>query len=194
MARSPFFIAAAAAAVGVGVVVVLSGPFPDLQRSLGVSDAIVHAVIFYFATLALFIAAPQNRRVDLALVMLLLALGIELGRQALGGAMAPENLAASVFGVLAAVLPGLLERVRFAMRRRQTGSRNAAHEARQKEMLEAMRFDASIQPDRPASIRAGAPEGQAAPNDLHFSGDQSPGGVTSDARLIVGHPAIGHSA
>lgn len=96
--------------------VLLLGPFQGLERHLGLNDAAAHAIAFYAVTVGLFAIAPDHRRTDLALAALAFGVVIESGQALTGRSLSLNDLAWDGAGIAAALLPGLVERLRHLAR------------------------------------------------------------------------------
>lgn len=107
---------AGAAVSAIGLAVVFLGPFTWLVDVFHVSDKVAHATVFFGVTLTLFAIAPKWRRTDLALTALGLGVLIELAQGLTGRSVSLLDLAANATGILAAVLPGMVEQLRRYMR------------------------------------------------------------------------------
>jgi VanZ family protein len=94
----------------------LLGPFQGLERHLGLSDTVAHAMAFYAVTVGLFAIAPHHRRTDLALAALAFGVVIELAQGLTGRSLSLLDLAWDAVGISAALLPGLVERLRHLVR------------------------------------------------------------------------------
>lgn len=105
-------------ALGAGALLtaLLLGPFQGLERHLGLSDTVAHAIAFYAVTVGLFAIAPHHRRTDLALAALAFGVLIELGQGLTGRSLSLQDLAWDTVGISAALLPGLVERLRHLVR------------------------------------------------------------------------------
>ncbi|WP_396595672.1 hypothetical protein [Brevundimonas sp. R86498] len=101
---------------GALLTVLLLGPFQGLERHLGLSDTVAHAIAFYAVTVGLFAIAPHRRRTDLALAALAFGVLIELGQGVTGRSLSLTDLAWDTAGISAALLPGLVERLRHLVR------------------------------------------------------------------------------
>lgn len=107
-----------AVAIGfVALIVLLLGPFQGLEQRIGLSDKTAHAAAFYVLSLALFAALPRLRRTDLALGLLALAAATEIAQTMTGRSGSFADFAADGAGVLVAVLPAMVERLRFLLNR-----------------------------------------------------------------------------
>ncbi len=107
-------------AVAVGfaaMIVLLLGPFQGLEERIGLSDKTAHAAAFYVLSLALFAALPRMRRTDLALGLLALAAATEVAQTLTGRTGSFPDFAADAAGVVVAVLPAMVERLRFLLTR-----------------------------------------------------------------------------
>jgi len=103
-------------AVGIGLaalLVLLLGPFQGLEERIGLSDKAAHVAAFYVLSLALFAALPSLRRTDLALGVLALAAATEVAQTFTGRTGSFPDFAADAAGVLVAVLPATVERLRY---------------------------------------------------------------------------------
>jgi len=99
-----------------GLTVLLLGPFQGLVHVFQVSEREAHALAFFGVTLALFATLPRWRRTDLALVALSFATLTEIGQSLTGRSMSLTDLAWDGIGILAALLPGMVERLRHYVR------------------------------------------------------------------------------
>lgn len=100
----------------VSLAILLLGPFQGLEAAFSLTDKEAHALAFFGVTLGLFAIAPNRRRTDLALVAVAFGVLIELAQGLTGRSMSLMDLTADCVGVLAATLPGLIERLRFYLR------------------------------------------------------------------------------
>lgn len=107
---------AGAVVSAIGLTVLFLGPFTYLVDVFHVTDKEAHALIFFGVTLTLFAVAPNWRRTDLALVALGFGVLIELAQGLTGRSVSLMDLAANTVGILAALLPGLVERLRRYVR------------------------------------------------------------------------------
>ena len=107
---------AGAAVLAIGLTVVFLGPFTWLVEVFHVTDKEAHALIFFGVTLTLFAIAPKWRRTDLALAALGFGVLIELAQGLTGRSVSLLDLAANMVGILAALLPGMVEQLRRYMR------------------------------------------------------------------------------
>ncbi len=106
----------AAVVAGLGLTVLLLGPFQGLERNLSLTDKEAHALAFFAVTIGLFVIAPRCRRTDLALVALALGVAIELAQGLTGRSASLMDLMADSVGIVAAVMPGVIERLRHHIR------------------------------------------------------------------------------
>ena len=105
-----------AVACGLGMAVLLLGPFQGLERVFGLGDKPAHAVAFFCVATGLFAIIPNWRRGDIALGVLLLGVLSE-GLQGLTGrSMSLTDFMADASGVLIALIPGWIERLRLLAR------------------------------------------------------------------------------
>ena len=100
----------------IGLTVLLLGPFQGLERMFHLTDREAHAIAFFGVTLGLFAIAPRWRRTDLALVALAFGVSIELAQGLTGRSASAMDLLADGVGILAALCPGLIERLRHPIR------------------------------------------------------------------------------
>lgn len=106
----------AAVVAGLGLTLLLLGPFQGLERHLSLTDKEAHALAFFAVTIGLFVIAPRWRRTDLALVALALGVAIELAQGLTGRSASLMDLMADSVGIVAAVMPGVIERLRHHIR------------------------------------------------------------------------------
>lgn len=97
--------------------VLMLGPFQGLERSLGLSDAVAHAIAFYLLTVMAFLVAPRARRTDLWIMVMAFGVAVEIIQGFTGRSASLADLMADAFGATAAILPGLVERLRTDVRR-----------------------------------------------------------------------------
>ena len=97
--------------------VILLGPFQGLETKLGLSDKTAHAAAFYVLSLGLFASMPRTRRTDLAFGVLGFAAATEIAQTFTGRAGSFEDLAADAVGIVIAVLPAMVERLRYNLNR-----------------------------------------------------------------------------
>lgn len=97
--------------------VVLVGPFQGLEAKLGISDKTAHAAAFYVLSLGLFASLPRTRRTDLAFGVLGFAAATEIAQTFTGRAGSIEDFAADAAGIVIAVLPAMVERLRYQLSR-----------------------------------------------------------------------------
>ena len=100
----------------VGLTILFLGPFTYLVDVFHVTDKQAHAFAFFGVTLGLFAIAPRWRRTDLALAALAFGVLIELAQGLTGRSASLSDLMADGVGILAALLPGLVERLRHHVR------------------------------------------------------------------------------
>ncbi len=94
----------------------LLGPFQGLEAHLGLSDKTAHAAAFYVLSLGLFASLPRVRRTDLALWVFVFAAGTEVVQSFTGRSGSIEDLIADAAGIVIAVLPAMVERLRYSLR------------------------------------------------------------------------------
>lgn len=102
----------AAVLSAVALIVLFLGPFNYLIDVFHVTDSEAHALIFFGITAGLFAIAPYRRRTDLALAALAFGVLIELAQGLTGRSLSLLDLAANGAGILAALVPGLIEQLR----------------------------------------------------------------------------------
>ncbi len=98
------------------LLVILLGPFQGLEARIGLSDKTAHAAAFYALSLGLFASLPRVRRTDLAIGVVAFAAATEVAQTFTGRTGSFEDFAADATGVLVAVLPAMVERLRYALR------------------------------------------------------------------------------
>ena len=98
------------------LLVILLGPFQGLEARIGLSDKTAHAAAFYALSLGLFASLPRIRRTDLAIGVVAFAAATEVAQTFTGRTGSFEDFAADATGVLVAVLPAMVERLRYALR------------------------------------------------------------------------------
>ncbi len=101
----------------VGLLVLLLGPFQGLEQHLGLSDKSAHAIAFYVLSLALFASLPRLRRTDLAFGLLAFAAATEIAQTLTGRSGSFADFAADAVGVAGAVIPAMIERLRYILTR-----------------------------------------------------------------------------
>ena len=106
----------AAAVSAMWFTVLLLGPFQGLEQVFHLTDKEAHALAFFGVTLGLFAIAPRWRRTDLALAALAFGVFIELAQGLTGRSVSLLDLLADGVGILAALAPGLVERLRHHVR------------------------------------------------------------------------------
>lgn len=111
-----FWFRIVAALALAALTVVLLGPFQGLERVVHLSDKEAHALAFYGVTLGLFATLPGWRRTDLALAALSFGALIEIGQGLTGRSLSLADFGCDALGILAAVGPGLVERLRHHWR------------------------------------------------------------------------------
>jgi VanZ family protein len=104
------------AAFGAVLLVLMLGPFQGLEHTVGLTDKAAHAVAYYFVTLVAFAAFPDVRRTDTAGMVFMIATGIEAVQGFTNRTVSIADLGANSVGVLAAVLPAIVDRWRFHAR------------------------------------------------------------------------------
>lgn len=97
--------------------VLMVGPFQGLEQSFGLNDIAAHVIAFYGLTVIAFVVAPDRRRTDMAIMLLGFGVAIELVQAATGRSASVVDLLADAAGVTAAVVPGMVERLRRDVRR-----------------------------------------------------------------------------
>lgn len=106
----------AAVVAVLGLVYLMLGPFQGLEAALGLSDKAAHAIAFFAATTGLFLIAPGWRRGDIALGAIGFGLLIELLQGLTGRSMSATDVLADVVGIAVALVPGLIEQLRWMAR------------------------------------------------------------------------------
>ena len=106
----------AAAVCGLGLAVLMLGPFHGMERVFGLTDGPAHAIAFFWITTGLFAIAPGWRRGDIALATLLIAVMSETLQALTGRSLSLLELAADAVGIVVAMVPGWVERLRYLAR------------------------------------------------------------------------------
>jgi VanZ family protein len=96
--------------------VLLLGPFQGLEAHIGLTDKTAHAAAFYVLSLGLFASLPRIRRTDLALWVLAFAAATEIAQALTGRSASIEDLLADAVGIVIAVVPAMVERLRYSLR------------------------------------------------------------------------------
>lgn len=105
-----------AAVCGLGLAGLMLGPFQGLEQAFGLSDTAAHAIAFFAATTGLFLVAPKWRRGDIALAAVGFGVAIELLQGLTGRSMSISDVLADIVGVIVALVPGTIERLRWMAR------------------------------------------------------------------------------
>ncbi|WP_309630353.1 hypothetical protein [Brevundimonas sp.] len=129
------------------------GPFTYLVDVFHVTDKEAHALAFFGVTLGLFAIAPRWRRTDLALAALAFGVLIELAQGLTGRGVSLTDLMADGVGILAALVPGIVERLRHHLRT-SPDIDFASIRARDRRSRTAPVPASLIQPETPAAVRA----------------------------------------
>jgi VanZ family protein len=106
----------AIAGLGLTMCVLMFGPFQGLEERLGFSDKAAHGIAFYMLTLGMFASLPRNRRTDLGLAAIGLGALTEVIQSLVGRDGNFADFAADATGIVAAMLPATVERLRLSMR------------------------------------------------------------------------------
>lgn len=106
----------AAAVCGLGLAVLMLGPFHGVERLFGLTDGPAHAIAFFWIATGLFAIAPGWRRGDIALAALLIAVMSETLQALTGRSLSLLQLAADIAGIVVAMIPGWVERLRHLAR------------------------------------------------------------------------------
>lgn len=96
--------------------VLMFGPFQGLEGELGLTDKAAHGTAFYLLTVGMFACFPRNRRTDLGLIVIAIGAGTEVIQAMVGRDGNLPDFAADSVGILAAMLPATVERMRISMR------------------------------------------------------------------------------
>lgn len=102
-------LARAGATLGaLALIGLMLGPFQGLERRVGMTDVLAHAVGFAIITAAILLNLPRLGRLPAAGLALALGLGIELLQAQLGRSASLSDLAADLVGIalVAALWPG----------------------------------------------------------------------------------------
>lgn len=100
----------------IGLTVLFLGPFTYLVDVFHVTDKEAHALAFFGVTVGLFAIAPTWRRTDLALAAFAFGVLIEVAQGFTGRSVSLLDLTADAVGILAALVPGLVEQLRRQVR------------------------------------------------------------------------------
>jgi VanZ family protein len=111
----------AVAVLGLALAVLLLGPDMHLEDLLGISDKIAHGAAFYTLTLGLFACFARNRRTDLGLIVIFIGAATEVVQAMVGRDGNFPDFAADATGILAAMLPATIERIRLSIRQSLAG-------------------------------------------------------------------------
>jgi len=118
---TPLHIVRLARAMGalaaLGVAVLTLGPFQGLEQVFGLNDKAAHVIAFYGLSIMAFVVAPTRRRTDLAIMVLGFGVLIEVAQGLTGRSASVTDLLADAAGVVAAVAPGMIERLRHHVRK-----------------------------------------------------------------------------
>lgn len=106
----------AAAVCGLMLIILMLGPFHGLERVFGLADGPAHVIAFFWITTGLFAVAPGWRRNDIALGAVLLAVMTETLQAFTGRSLSLFQLAADGAGIVVAMVPGWVERLRHLAR------------------------------------------------------------------------------
>ena len=106
----------AAAVCGLGLAVLMLGPFHGAERLFGLTDGPAHAIAFFWIATGLFAIAPGWRRGDIALAALLIAVMSETLQALTGRSLSLLELGADAVGIVVALIPGWVERLRYLAR------------------------------------------------------------------------------
>jgi VanZ family protein len=120
------------AAGGAILAVLMLGPFQALENAMPVSDKVLHAAAFYILANGLFIALPRNRRADIALGLLALAISSEVLQGLVGRDCDVFDMMADGAGIYAAVIPMWVERLRQLTRENPHGDIVSLWQARER--------------------------------------------------------------
>jgi VanZ family protein len=103
-----FLLISAALVCAVGMI----GPFKGVEKHLISVDKAAHFIAFYGLTLLTIAAFPKRRSFDLACLVLLFGVSIEVGQVLSGRGAQMGDVLADVAGVVAVLLPMHLQRLR----------------------------------------------------------------------------------
>jgi VanZ family protein len=101
---------------GLGLAVLMLGPFQGLEQVFGLGDKPAHAIAFFCVSTGLFAILPNWRRGDIALAVLGVAVLSEVLQALTGRSLSVTDLMADATGVLIALVPGWVERLRHLVR------------------------------------------------------------------------------
>jgi VanZ family protein len=117
------------AVFGLVLAVLLLGPDTHLEDQLGISDKVAHAGAFYALTLGLFGCFPYIRRTDLGLFVILIGASTEVVQAFVGRDGNFPDFAADSMGILGAMLPATVERIRISIRHAPTAAASGLKQA-----------------------------------------------------------------
>jgi VanZ family protein len=110
LARS--LLAVGALACGAAMI----GPFQGVEEVLVPWDKAAHFLAFYAFTIGLFLAFPQRRRIDLAMLAIFLGAGTEAAQGLAGRDCDVLDMIADALGVIAVLAPIHMEQWRSQLR------------------------------------------------------------------------------
>lgn len=101
-------VRAGATAGAVMLIALMLGPFQGLERRVGMTDVLAHAVGFAIITAAILLNLPRLGRLPAAGLALALGITVELLQAQLGRSASLSDLAADLVGIalVAALWPG----------------------------------------------------------------------------------------
>lgn len=96
--------------------VALLGPFQGAEKHLGLSDVAAHVLAFYVLSVAGLTVAPHARREDMARLVIVFAIATEVIQGVTGRSMSLADFAADMGGLIGAMLPSYIDRLRYLVR------------------------------------------------------------------------------
>ena len=117
---TPRQVVALARVLFIGFALVLTGallgPFQGAEKHIGLSDVVAHVLAFYGLSVAILAVAPRSRREDLALIVVAFAIATEVIQGVTGRNMSLWDFGADMGGLVAAMLPSYVDRLRYLVR------------------------------------------------------------------------------
>jgi hypothetical protein len=94
----------------------LVGPFQGVSERFGLPDVAAHVLAFYVLAVASLAVAPHARREDMSRLIIIFAIVTEVIQGATGRSMSLVDFAADMGGLVAAMLPSYVDRLRYLVR------------------------------------------------------------------------------
>lgn len=103
------------------VAILVLGPFQGAEQSFGLNDKEAHIIAFFALTVMLQMGLPQIRKMDLALLALLVGAAIEVVQLFTGRSASVTDWLADGLGILFATAPAYAETFRIHIRSAMRG-------------------------------------------------------------------------